>query len=83
MHAPRANIQGRNHHEEKLARLEETRQPALEMAQEENEKKKESSKDAQEVIATRYHTHRGYRLTWQTGGLQLLRVIDNGFADSS
>ena len=45
--------------------------------------KKESSKDAQEVIATRYHTHRGYRLTWQTGGLQLLRVIENGFADSS
>ena len=39
-----------SHHEERLTRLEETRLPALEMAQEENEKKKESSKDAQEVI---------------------------------
>jgi len=56
---PRGIIQGRINHEEKLARLEETRQPALEMAQEENEKKKESSKDAQEVIATRIHTHTG------------------------
>jgi hypothetical protein len=37
---------GRVNHEERLTRLEETRQPALEMAQEENEKKKESSKDA-------------------------------------
>jgi len=25
---------------------------------------------------------RRYRLTWQTGGLQLSRVIENGFADS-
>ena len=50
---------GRNDHEEKLARLEETRQPALEMAQEENEEKKESSEDAQEVIATRFHAQGG------------------------
>jgi len=48
-----------NHHEERLTRLEETRQPALEVAQEEDEKKKESSEDAQEVIATRYHTQGG------------------------
>jgi len=34
----------RKNHEKKLTRLEETRQPALEMAQEEDEKKKESSK---------------------------------------
>lgn len=47
----RVNIQGRNDHEEKLARLEETRQPALEVAQEEDEEKKESGEDAQEVIA--------------------------------
>ena len=81
MHASRQHS-GKDHNEEKLARLEETRQPALEMAQEENEKKKESSKDAQEVIAARNSRSRGYRLTWQTGGLQLLRVIENGFADS-
>jgi len=39
----------RKYHEKKLTRLEKTRQPALEMAQEENEKKKESSKVTQEV----------------------------------
>ena len=44
------------------------------MAQEENEKKKESSKDAQEVKPVRIKP-REYRLTWQTGGLQLLSVI--------
>ena len=48
-----------NRNEERLTRLEETRQPALEVAQEEDEKKKESSEDAQEVIATRYHTQGG------------------------
>ncbi len=50
---------GRNDHEEKLARLEETRQPALEVAQEEDEEKKESSKDAQEVIATAITLNKG------------------------
>ena len=54
------------------------------MAQEENEKKKESSKDAQEVTLTLSAAqYWGFRLTWQTGGLQLLSVIVNGFADSS
>jgi len=67
-----------NINEEKFTRLEETRQPALEMAQEEDEKKKESTEDAQTVMTIT----RRYRLTWQTGGLQLSRVIENGFADS-
>jgi len=40
----------RKYHEEKLTRLEETRQPALEMAQEEDEKKKESCEATQEVM---------------------------------
>jgi hypothetical protein len=40
----------RKYHEEKFTRLEKTRKSALEMAQEKNEKKKESGKDAQEVI---------------------------------
>ena len=67
-----------NINEEKFTRLEETRQSALEMAQEEDEKKKESTEDAQTVTMIT----RRYRLTWQTGGLQLSRVIENGFADS-
>jgi len=37
---------GKEYHEEKLTRLEETRQSALEMAQEENETTKESTEDA-------------------------------------
>ncbi|MCB5279856.1 MAG: hypothetical protein LHW59_10100 [Candidatus Cloacimonetes bacterium] len=44
----------RKYHEEKLTRLEKTRKSALEMAQEKNEKKKESSEDAQEVTLTGY-----------------------------
>jgi hypothetical protein len=44
------------------------------MAQEKNEKKKESGKVAQEV-KTISGLPREYRLTWQTGGLQLLSVI--------
>ncbi|MDR1404030.1 MAG: hypothetical protein LBJ20_00460 [Candidatus Methanoplasma sp.] len=42
------------YHEEKLTRLEETRKSALEMAQEEDEKKKESSEVTQEVIPAGY-----------------------------
>jgi len=42
----------RKDHEEKLTRLEETRQSALEVAQEKDAEKKESSKDAQEVMLT-------------------------------
>jgi len=41
-------------YEEKFTRLEKTRQSALEMAQEEDEKTKESSEDAQEVRFTPY-----------------------------
>jgi len=42
----------RKYHEKKLTRLEETRQSALEMAQEKDEKKKESSEVTQEVTLT-------------------------------
>jgi hypothetical protein len=42
---------GRKYHEEKLTRLEETREPALEMAQEKNAETEESTEDAQAVIS--------------------------------
>ena len=63
MHASRQHS-GKDHNEEKLARLEETRQPALEMAQEEDEKKKESTEDAQTVSLIHIRFTRGFRLTW-------------------
>jgi hypothetical protein len=44
------HIQKENINEKKFTRLEETRQSALEMAQKEDEKKKESTEDAQAVI---------------------------------
>jgi hypothetical protein len=45
-------------YEEKFTRLEETRKPALEMAQEEDEKEKESSEDAQGLI-NQSHSDKG------------------------
>jgi hypothetical protein len=57
-------------HEEKLQSVEETRQAALEVAQEEDEKAKASSEDAKEV-GSLIQTPWGYGVTWYPYGLQL------------
>ena len=56
--------------EEELKGLEETRQAALEMAQEEDEKAKESPEAPQEVGSHAYK-HWGYGVVWYPYGLQL------------
>ena len=64
------NGKGSLTHEEKLKSLEETRQAALEVAQEEDEKKEEGSEAAEEVDSL-MPTTRGYGVTWYPYGLQL------------
>jgi hypothetical protein len=62
--------QGSLTHETELTSLEETREAALEMAQEEDAKAEESSEDAQEVDSP-VQTTWGYGVVWYPYGLQL------------
>ena len=58
-------------HEEKLQSLEEERQAALEVAQEEDAQKEEGSEAAEEVGSPLAGTKWGYGVTWYPYGLQL------------
>jgi hypothetical protein len=58
----------RSQDEEKLTRLEETRQAAMEVAQEEDASQKEAAEDAQEVTMIQW----GYGVTRHPRGLQLI-----------
>ena len=59
-------------HEEKFSSVEEAREAALEVAQEEDEKAQESS-EAEEEVGTplRPSNSRGYGVVWYPNGLQL------------
>jgi hypothetical protein len=62
--------QGSLTHETELKSLEETREAALEMAQEEDAKAEESPEDAEEV-GSLVQTTWGYGVVWYPYGLQL------------
>jgi hypothetical protein len=64
------DAQGSLTHEEKLKGLEEERQAALEMAQEEDETEKEGP-EAEEEVGAPLSPIRGYGVAWYPYGLQL------------
>jgi hypothetical protein len=57
--------------EEELTCLEEARQAAMEVAQEEDEETEESSEAEEEVGSLASKPHWGYGVTWYPYGLQL------------